>query len=50
MVDQHCGVPAWRGGLTVVDASVMLGITRANTNATITLIGERVADLIREGR
>ena len=36
-------------GLRVVDASIMPDCTRANTNATSIMIGERVADLIREG-
>jgi choline dehydrogenase len=34
-------------GLRVVDASIMPDCTRANTNATSIMIGERVADLIR---
>jgi choline dehydrogenase-like flavoprotein len=33
-----------------VDASIMPDCTRANTNATSIMIGERVSDLIREGR
>jgi len=37
-------------GLRVVDASIMPDCTRANTNATSIMIGERVSDLIREGR
>jgi choline dehydrogenase len=37
-------------GLRVVDASVMPDVIRANTNATTIMIGERVADWIREGR
>jgi choline dehydrogenase-like flavoprotein len=34
-------------GLRVVDASVMPGIPRANTNLTCIMIGERVADWMR---
>jgi len=33
-------------GLRVVDASVMPRIVSANTNATVTAIGERASDLI----
>ena len=33
-------------GLRVADASVMPTITRANTNATAIMIGEKAADLI----
>ena len=36
-------------GLSVVDASIMPDCTRANTNSTSIVIGERVADIIREG-
>ena len=45
VVDQFCQV---RGveGLWVIDASVMPEIPRANTNATVIMIAERVADLI----
>ena len=47
-VDQYCRV---RGveGLRVVDASVMPGIVRANTNLTCIMIAERVADWMRAG-
>jgi choline dehydrogenase len=46
VVDQQCRV---RGveGLRVMDASVMPGIPRANTNLTCIMIGERVADWMR---
>ena len=37
-------------GLRVADASVMPDCIRANTNATSMVIGERVADFIREGK
>ena len=36
-------------GLRVVDASIMPDCTRANTNVTTMMIGERVADFIRLG-
>ena len=46
VVDQYCRV---RGidGLRVIDASVMPNIVRANTNLTCIMIGERVADWMR---
>jgi len=49
VVDQFCRV---RGieGLRVADASVMPDCIRANTNATVIMIGEKVADWIKEGR
>jgi choline dehydrogenase-like flavoprotein len=37
-------------GLWVADASIMPDCIRANTNATTIMIGERVADFIKEGR
>ena len=49
VVDQYCRVHGL-AGLRVVDASVMPDIVRANTNATVIMIAERVADFIREGR
>ena len=36
-------------GLAVVDASIMPNVPRANTNLTCIMIGERVADWMREG-
>ena len=47
VVDQECRV---RGveGLHVVDASVMPTIPRANTNLTCIMIGERVADWMKQ--
>ncbi len=49
VVDQRARV---RGveGLRVADASIMPDCIRANTNATSILIGERVADFIKEDR
>ncbi len=49
VVDQYCRVHGLEG-LRVVDASVMPDIVRANTNATVIMIAERVADFIRTGR
>ena len=47
VVDQDCRV---RGmdNLRVIDASVMPEIPRANTNATVIMVAERVADFIRQ--
>ena len=36
-------------GLRVVDASIMPDVARANTNATVIMIAERVVDWIKEG-
>jgi choline dehydrogenase len=36
-------------GLRVADASIMPDCIRANTNVTTMVIGERIADLIRQG-
>jgi choline dehydrogenase-like flavoprotein len=46
VLDQHCRVKGVQG-LRVADGSVMPDCIRANTNATIIMIGERVADFIR---
>ena len=45
VVDQYCKVHGLEK-LRVVDASVMPDIVRANTNATIIMIAERVADFM----
>jgi 5-(hydroxymethyl)furfural/furfural oxidase len=37
-------------GLRVVDASVMPAITRANTNLTVIMIGEKIADMVKDGK
>ena len=49
VVDQRCKVHGLEG-LRVVDAAAMPDIVRANTNATIIMMAERVAEFIREGR
>ncbi len=49
VVDAQCRVHGIEG-LRVVDASAMPEIVRANTNLTCIMIGERVAELIREER
>lgn len=49
VVDQYGHVHGLKG-LRVVDASVMPDIVRANTNATVIMMAERVADFIRDGR
>jgi choline dehydrogenase len=36
-------------GLRVADASIMPDCIRANTNVTTMMIGERIADFIRQG-
>ena len=48
VLDQFCRVKGIEG-LRVADGSVMLDCIRANTNATIIMIGERVADFIKDG-
>jgi choline dehydrogenase len=49
VVDQYGHVHGLEG-LRVADASIMPNVTRANTNATTIMIGERIADWIKEGR
>lgn len=49
VVDQYCHVHGIES-LRVVDASVMPNVVRVNTNATTIMIGERVADWMKEGR
>lgn len=49
VVDQFCHVRGLEG-LRVVDASVMPDVIRANTNTTVMMIAERVADWIKAGR
>ena len=49
VVDQRCRVHGMEG-LRVVDAAAMPDIVRANTNATIIMLAERVADFILEGK
>ena len=49
VVDQYCRVHGLEG-LRVVDASVMPDVVRANTNATVIMIAERVADFISDGK
>jgi choline dehydrogenase len=47
VVDEHCRVWGIQN-LRVVDASVMPTIPRANTNLTCIMIGEHVANWMRE--
>ena len=49
VVDQYGDVHGLEG-LRVADASIMPDCIRANTNVTTMMIGERVADFIRETR
>ena len=49
VVDQYARMHGIEG-LRVADASIMPDCIRANTNATSMVIGERVADFIKEGR
>jgi choline dehydrogenase-like flavoprotein len=48
VVDQHGRVHGLEG-LRIADASVMPNCVRANTNVTTMMIGERMADFIRNG-
>jgi choline dehydrogenase len=49
VVDQYGHVHGLQN-LRVVDASIMPDCTRANTNVTTMMIGERVADFVRAGK
>ena len=49
VVDQYCWVHGLQN-VRVADASVMPNVVRANTNSTTIMIGELVADWIKEGR
>ena len=49
VVDQY-GKVYGADGLRVVDASIMPECVRANINFTVLVIGERVADLIKQGK
>ena len=49
VVDQYCRVHGLEN-IRVADASVMPNVVRANTNSTTIMIGERVADWIKEGQ
>ena len=49
VVDQYLHVRGLEG-LRVADASVMPDCIRANTNATTIMIGERLADFMKEGK
>jgi choline dehydrogenase len=48
VVDQHCRVQGLQG-IRVADASVMPQVVRANTNATVVMIAERVAEWVKAG-
>ena len=49
VVDPHCRVYGVEG-LRVVDASIMPTVVSANTHLCVLMIGERVAQLIQDGR
>lgn len=49
VVDQYSRVRGLNG-LRVVDASIMPNVMRANTNATIIMMAERIADWIKVGK
>jgi choline dehydrogenase len=47
VVDQYGKIHGLEG-IRVVDASIMPDCVRANTNLTTMMIGERIADFIRQ--
>ena len=49
VVDQY-GKVYGAEGLRVVDASIMPECVRANINVTVLMIGERIADLVKQGK
>jgi choline dehydrogenase len=49
VVDQHGKVHGLEN-IRVADASIMPDCIRANTNATTIMIGEKIADYVRNGR
>ena len=49
VVDQYGKVHGLQG-LRVVDASIMPDVPRANTNVTAMMIGEKMADFIKQGK
>jgi choline dehydrogenase-like flavoprotein len=49
VVDQYGSVHGLQN-LRVVDASIMPNCIRANTNVTTMMLGERIADFIRQGK
>ena len=49
VVDQYGKVHGLEG-LRIVDASIMPDCIRANTNVTTMMIGERIADWIKQGK
>ncbi len=49
VVDQHGRVHGLQG-LRIVDASIMPDCIRANTNVTTMMIGERIADMVMQGK
>ena len=49
VVDQYGKVYGLKG-LRIADASIMPDCIRANTNVTTMMIGERIADFIRQGK
>jgi choline dehydrogenase len=48
VVDQY-GKVYGTDGLRIADASVMPDCVRANINVTVMVIGERIADFIKQG-